>query len=148
MMKSMDMAMEQYIISASSTARDLAPIMICIHDLLGRLPVTARSRDHPGIRIEDGKIIDQAYTGPILEEVLAGNTMKRVQPTAGPYRGIPVVVAPVRDSEGRAIGAIGIVDVTGIFDLAGFMEQNAGVRKQVCGEDPCPLPTESPAAKR
>ncbi|MDK2890397.1 MAG: hypothetical protein PWR21_1029 [Methanoculleus sp.] len=140
--------MEQYVISVSSRARDLAPVMICLHDLLGRLPVTARSRDHPGVRIEDGKVIDEAYTGPILEEVLEENATLRVRPPGGPYKGIPVVVAPIRDSEGGAIGAIGIVDVTGIFDLAGFMEQNAGIRKQVCGEDPCPLPTESPAAKR
>ncbi|MEN6514655.1 DUF2111 domain-containing protein [Methanoculleus sp.] len=140
--------MEQYVISASSTARDLAPVMMCIHDLLGRLPVTARSRDHPGIRIEDGKVIDEAYTGPILEEVLVENATLRVRPPAGPYQGIPVVVAPVRDGKGGAIGAIGIVDVTGIFDLAGFMEQSAEIRRQVCGRDPCPLPTESPAAKR
>ena len=144
----MDMAMEQYIISASSGAHDLVPIMMCLHDLLSRLPVTARSRDCPGVRIEDGKVIDEAYSGPILEEVLAENVTKRVRPPRGPYKGIPVVVAPVRDGEGRAIGAIGIVDVTGIFDLASFMEQNADIRRQVCGRDPCPLPTESPAAKR
>jgi len=54
----------------------------------------------------------------------------------------------VRDGKGNAITAIGIVDVTGIFDLANFMEQSAEFRKQVCGSDPCPLPTESPAAKR
>ncbi len=140
--------MEQYIISVSSSARDLAPVMLCLHDLLGRLPVTARSRDHPGVRIEGGKVIDEAYTGPVLEEVLAENATLRVRPPNGPYKGIPVVVAPVRGDDGRPIGAIGIVDVTGIFDLAGFMEQHAEIRKQVCGEDPCPLPTESPAAKR
>ncbi|MCM2466135.1 hypothetical protein DIC75_07370 [Methanoculleus sp. CWC-02] len=140
--------MEQYIISVSSSARDLAPVMLCLHDLLGRLPVTARSRDHPGVRIEGGKVIDEAYTGPVLEEVLAENATLRVRPPNGPYKGIPVVVAPVRGDDGRPIGAIGIVDVTGIFDLAGFMEQHADIRKQVCGEDPCPLPTESPAAKR
>ena len=140
--------MEHYIISASSRSRDLTPIMIAVHDLIGRLPVTARSRDHPGVRIEDGQVIDEAYTGPVLEEVLAENVMKKGRPPGGPYKGIPVAVAPVRDSEGRAIGAIGIVDVTGIFDLAGFMEQNTEIRRQVCGEDPCPLPTESPAAKR
>ncbi len=140
--------MEQYIISAASSARDLAPVMICIHDLLGRLPVTARSRDHPGVRIEDGKVMDEAYTGPVLEEVLVENATLRVRPSRGPYKGIPVVVAPVRDNEGRAIGAIGIVDVTGIFDLAGFMEQSAEIRRQVCGEDPSLLPTESSAAKR
>jgi hypothetical protein len=144
----MDMAVEQYIISESSGARDLAPIIMCLHDLLRRLPVTARSRNNPGVRIEEGEVIDEAYTGPILEEVLAENVTKRVRPPWGPYKGIPVVVAPVRDSQGRAIGAIGIVDVTGIFDLASFMEQNADIRKQVCGRDPCPLPTESPAAKR
>lgn len=140
--------MEQYIISASSIARDFVPIAVCIHDLLGRLPVTARSRDHPGVRVEDGKVIDEDYTGPILEEVLKENVTLRVRPPRGPYKGIPVVVAPVRDKEGDAIAAIGIVDVTGIFDLAGFMEQNTVIRRQVCGEEPCPLPTESPAAKR
>lgn len=140
--------MEQYIISASSIARDFVPIAVCIHDLLGRLPVTARSRDHPGVRVEDGKVIDEAYTGPILEEVLKENVTLRVRPPRGPYKGIPVVVAPVRDKEGDAIAAIGIVDVTGIFDLAGFMEQNTVIRRQVCGEDSCSLSTESPAAKR
>ena len=142
------MTMDHYIISVSSSARDLVPVMMCIHELLGRLPVTARSRDHPGVRIEGGRVIDQAYTGPVLEDVLEKNVIMRIRPPLGPYKGIPVVVAPVRDSEGRAIGAIGIVDVTGIFDLAGFMEQNAEIRRQVCGTDPCPLPTESPAAKR
>jgi hypothetical protein len=147
-MNSMDTAMDQYIVSASSSARDLIPIVVCIHDLLGRLPVTARSRERPGVRVEDGEVIDEAYTGPILEEVLAENVTKRVRPPSGPYKGIPVVVAPVRDEDGSAIGAIGIVDLTGIFDLAGFMEQSTVIRRQVCGEDPCPLPTESPAAKR
>ena len=144
----MDTAMNQYIVSASSSARDLIPIVVCIRDLFGRLPVTARSREHPGVRVEGGEVIDEAYTGPILEEVLAENATLRVRPPSGPYKGIPVVVAPVRDEEGSAICAIGIVDQTGIFDLAGFMEQSTVIRRQVCGEAPCPLPTESPAAKR
>jgi hypothetical protein len=148
MMKSRDTTMEQYVISASSSSRDLAPVMLCIHDLLGGLPVTARSRDRPGVRIEDGKVIDEAYTGPVLEEVLTENATLRVRPAGGPYKGIPVVVGPVRDDEGRAIGAIGIVDVTGIFDLADFMEQTAVIRRQVGGEGPSPLPTGSPATKR
>lgn len=148
MMKNMGMSMDRYIVSESSKAGDLAPIMMCIHDLLGRLPVTARSRDHPGIRIEEGRIVDDRYTGPILEEVLRENRLLKVTPPSGPYKGIPVIVAPIRDDEGRPIGAIGIVDVTGIFDLAGLMEQHADVRKQVSGHDLCPPPTESPAAKR
>ncbi len=140
--------MDRYVLSAASTARDLSPILMCVHHLLGRLPVTARSRDHPGVRIEDGAVIDEHYSGPILEEVLAGNTVRKVTPASGPYRGIPVVVAPVRDDSGNAIAAIGVVDVTGIFDLASLMEHYTEIKKQVCGRDPCPLPTESIAAKR
>jgi len=147
-MKSMDTAMDQYVSSASSGARDLAPLAACIHELLNRLPVTARSRDNPGVRLEEGRVIDTAYTGPVLEAVLAENVTKRVRPESGPYKGIPVVVAPIKDGEGSAIAAIGIVDLTGIFDLADFMEQASAIRREVCGEDPCPLPTESPAAKR
>ncbi len=142
------MAVDQYVISAASTARDLVPVMQCIHELLGRLPVTARSRDHPGVRIEEGKIVDDRYSGPILEEVLSHNAIRKVAPPSGPYRSVPVIVAPVRDGNGDAIAAIGIVDVTGIFDIAGLMEHHATIKRQVCGSDPCPLPTESTAAKR
>ncbi|MCC7565278.1 MAG: DUF2111 domain-containing protein [Methanomicrobiaceae archaeon] len=140
--------MNQYIVSASSTARDFVPIMMCVHDLLGQLPVTARSRDHQGVRIEGGRVVDDSYTGPILEEVICDNVVKRVTPPSGSYRGIPVIVAPIRDDEGNAIGAMGVVDVTGIFDLAGLMEQHAMIKKQVCGSDPCPRPEESTGAKR
>jgi hypothetical protein len=34
---------------------------------------------------------------------------------------IPVIVAPIRGSTGLPIAAIGIVDITGIFDLADLM---------------------------
>jgi hypothetical protein len=44
-----------------------------------------------------------------------------------------VAVAPVRDSTGQAIAAIGVVDVTGIFDIAAFMEQQSGIVREVGG---------------
>jgi len=144
----MGKTMDHYTVSAASTARDLAPIMMCMHELLGRLPVTARSREKPGIRIEDGQIVDSHYTGPILEEVLADNVVKKVTPPSGPYRGIPVVVGPVRDECGEPMVAIGIVDVTGIFDIATLMDQYTAVKRQVCGTDPCPLPADQARAKR
>ncbi len=140
--------MNRYIISSSSTPEDIIPIGLTIHEILNHLPVTARSRDHNGIRIEDGRVIDINYSGPVLEEVLATN--KKIQKTAekGPYRGVPVVVAPVRDGNGDVIGAIGVVDITGIFDLATLMEHQSAILKQVCGKDPCPLPSEQIGSKR
>jgi hypothetical protein len=140
--------MNSYIISSSSKPEDIIPIGLAIHEILNHLPVTARSRDHHGIRIEDGRVIDTNYSGPVLEEVLATN--KKIQKTAenGPYRGVPVVVAPVRDGNGDAIGAIGVVDITGIFDLATLMEHQSAILKQVCGKDPCPLPSEQIGSKR
>jgi hypothetical protein len=140
--------MDQYIISATSAAKDLYPFLIALHELLNRLPVTARSRDLPGLRIEEGRVIDEEYSGPILEETIAENALKKVIPVSGPYKGVPVIVAPVRDSAGDAIGAIGVVDISGIFDLATLMEHQSAILKQVCGKDPCPLPTESVSAKR
>ncbi|QSZ66113.1 DUF2111 domain-containing protein [Methanofollis aquaemaris] len=140
--------MDQYIISASSTSDDLLPMVMALHHLLGGLPVTARSRDVPGLRVEDKKVLDDRYTGPVLEAAIQGNELKKTVPRSGPYRGVPVVVAPVRDGTGTAIGAIGVVDITGIFDLATLMEHQSAILQQVCGKDPCPLPTESVAAKR
>jgi hypothetical protein len=140
--------MHRYIISAGSTAADITPIGLAVHDLLNRLPVTARSRDHPGIRIETGMIIDDHYSGPVLEAALVENRLKKETPQTGAYKGVPVVVSPIRDETGEAIGAIGVVDITGIFDLATLMEHQSAILQQVCGRDPCPLPAEQIGAKR
>jgi hypothetical protein len=140
--------MHQYTISASAGPDDLIPVMMAMHELLNRLPVTARSRDQLGIRIEDGRVVDAAYTGPVLEEVLEKNQVVKKTPTSGPYARVPVVVTPVRDQEGDVITAIGVVDITGIFDLANLMEHQSTILKQVCGKDPCPLPGEQIGAKR
>ena len=75
-------------------------------------------------------------------------TLRKTTPGSGPYRGVPVTVVPVRNSRGEAIGAIGVVDITGIFDLATLMEHQSAIMKQVCGKDPCPLPGEQIGSKR
>ncbi len=140
--------MDHSTISVSATADDLIPVCMAIHEIVGRLPITARSRDHPGVRIEEGVVVDKAYSGPILEEVLETNQVRKVTPKSGTYKGVPVIVAPVRSPEGTVIAAIGLVDITGIFDLATLMEHQTMILKQVCGKDPCPLPTEQINAKR
>ena len=131
--------METYEISAAADTRALRPIMMALHELLNRLPVTARSRERPGLRIEGGRVVDDAYSGPVLEEVLAANEARRIRPESGPYRGTPVIVVPVRDSSGAAIAAIGVVDITGIFDLASLMEQQSDLVREVCGTGFCPV---------
>ncbi len=143
-----EVLMTRYVISQGSTAGDLEPLGMAVHDLLNRLPVTARSRDNPGIRIEEGAIVDREYSGPVLEEALAGNRLLKKTPASGAYKGVPVVVSPIRDDQGNAIGAIGVVDITGIFDLATLMEHQSAILRQVCGKDPCPLPGEQIEAKR
>jgi len=143
-----DGSMRDPVISAGSTAEDWKPLLIALHELLNRLPVTARSRDHPGIRIEEGRILDMAFTGPTLEEAIEKNQFRKTTPKTGAYKGVPVTVSPVRNERGEAIGAIGVVDITGIFDLATLMEHQSAILKQVCGKDPCPLPTEQVGAKR
>ncbi|HOT04266.1 MAG TPA: DUF2111 domain-containing protein [Methanolinea sp.] len=140
--------MNRFILSADSGPEDLEPLGRALHELLNRLPITARSLERPGIRIEDGRVIDSNYTGPILERVLHENRTLKVTPDRGAYRGVPVVVGPIRDTEGAPIAAIGIVDITGIFDLATLMEHQSEIMKQVCGKDPCPLPGEQVVAKR
>lgn len=140
--------MHRYTIARDSSADDLEPVLMTIHTIVSNLPITGRSREKPGIRIEDGKVIERSYSGPILEEAIAKNSLIKTRPKEGIYKGIPVVVAPIRDSEGEAIGAIGVVDITGIFDLATLMEHQSFILRQVCGTDPCPLDSEQSIAKR
>lgn len=140
--------MNRYILSDQAAATDWIPVCMAIHELVGKLPVTARSLEKRGIRIEDGAVVDDDYSGPILEEVLSAGEIRKVTPSTGQYKGIPVIVAPLKDDAGKTIAAIGLVDITGIFDLATLMEHQSTIIKQVCGKDPCPLPTEQIRAKR
>lgn len=103
-------------ITADSEASDIAPFAMAVHELLG-LPVTMRSLNKKGVRIEKRKILDYNYTGHVLEQVLKENKIIRTIPTSGKYTGIPVVVVPIRNREGYGIAAIGVVDVVGTVDL-------------------------------
>ena len=140
--------MHRYTFSASADSIAFEPIILAIHELLHHLPMTAKSLEKPGLRVEEGRVIDRNYEGPILLEAIAANQLIRTTPKSGAYKGVPVTVAPIRDAEGVVIGAIGVVDITGIFDLATLMENQSAILKQVCGKDPCPLPSEQVNSKR
>jgi hypothetical protein len=140
--------MHRYTLSCSAEAADLEPVVLAVHEIIHRLPVTAKSRDKDGIRVEEGRVVDRHYNGPVLLDVIAKNQTIKVTPSSGAYKGVPVTVTPIRDKDGGAIGAIGVVDITGIFDLATLMEHQTAILKQVCGKDPCPLPSEQIDSKR
>lgn len=102
-------------ITPSSTGKELKELATCIHELVGRLPLTIRSREKKGLRLEEGEILDYNYTGPVLEKVLKTGKTAREIPETGAYKGTPVIVVPLKE-RGEIIGAIGIVDITkGIF---------------------------------
>lgn len=124
--------MDRIIISADSTADDLASLALCIHALAGGLPVTARSRNKPGVQVEDGQIKSRSYTGPLLEQVLAEGQVVKGKPPAGTYKGIPVVVAPVK-ADGKVVIAIGVVDTTGSMEIKALMDQYSAIHRQVNG---------------
>ncbi len=117
-------------ISADSNAEDIAPFAMAVHELLG-LPVTMRSLNKKGVRVEKRKILDNNYTGPVLEQVLRENRIVRTIPTSGKYTGIPVIVVPIRNKEGYGIAAIGVVDVVGTVDLGLIFGDYPEVVKQV-----------------
>ncbi|MCE8422436.1 MAG: DUF2111 domain-containing protein [Candidatus Methanoperedens sp.] len=117
-------------ISADSEAGGIAPFALAVHELLG-LPVTMRSLNKKGVRIEKGNILDYDYTGPVLEQVLNENKTIRMIPTSGKYTGIPVIVVPIRNKEGYGIAAIGVVDMVGTVDLGLIFGYYPEVVKQV-----------------
>ena len=98
------------IMNPRSAPKEILSLAFAIHDLVGGLPVCAKSRDNLGIRIERGAVIDNAYSGEILEEVIViGTTVRRIA-TSGPYKGIKVIVTPI-ELDNRVIAAIGVVDI-------------------------------------
>jgi hypothetical protein len=99
------------LLSKETEAEELKSLALAIHELVGRLPLTMRSRNQFGVRCEDGEIIDDNYTGPILEEALKKSQIISRTSTSGPYRGVPVVVVPVM-RKNEAVAVIGVFDVT------------------------------------
>ncbi|VVB88627.1 Uncharacterised protein [uncultured archaeon] len=117
-------------LSENSTSEEILPVAKMVHELFS-LPVTMRSRNKKGIRLEKGKVVDMDYTGPVLEDALAGNCVIHTIPDNGAYKGIPVVVAPILDNEGKAIAAIGVVDVVCTIDLAAVFGSYPQIVRQV-----------------
>ena len=102
-------------ITSSSSSKEIAPMALAIHQLVNKLPITMRSKNSSGVRVEEGKLIDYDYTGPVLEKTLEKGRLIHETPETGDYKGIPVVVVPIIEGD-EVIGAIGIVDITrGIF---------------------------------
>ncbi len=120
----------EIILSKNSSAKELVPIAMSFHELLG-LPVTMRSLNKKGVRIEKGKVIDDEYTGPVLEQVLEENNTIRMTPINGAYSGIPVAVAPIRDDKGYVIAAVGVVDIVGTIDLGVLFRDYPEIINQV-----------------
>lgn len=124
--------MHRICVSEDSTADDLADIALCVHRLFGRLPVTARSKNKPGVRVEGDQVVSKSYTGPLLERAIAEDRVIHEKPPSGVYRGIPVIVSPL-NMGGKAVAAIGVVDVMGSLDLKALMDQYSSLQKQVGG---------------
>jgi hypothetical protein len=122
--------MAELTISDNSRSEDLAALALAVNEIL-QLPVTLRSAKVPGVRVEEGKVVDDEYSGPVLEEVLKEGRTIRTVPRSGAYKEIPVAVAPIKDKEGRVIAAIGVVDVVGSIDLPAVFGAYTEVKKQV-----------------
>ncbi|MDI3540366.1 MAG: hypothetical protein PWQ52_1489 [Methanolobus sp.] len=117
-------------ICADSTSEELQPIAQVVHALLG-IPVTIRSRNYKGIRMERGMVLEKDYTGPVLEEALQTNTVIRKVPSEGTYKGKAVVVVPIRGHVGDAIAAIGVVDLVAAMDILYMFREYPGVIEEV-----------------
>lgn len=117
-------------ISENSTSEEVYPFAKMVHELTS-LPVAMRSKNKKGVRIEQGKLIDNNYTGLVLEKVLETNSVIHITPDSGVYKGIPVVVAPVRDHEGNPIAVIGLVDVVSTIDMASVFGNYPDIVRQV-----------------
>ena len=117
------------VISEDARPADLAPLALALNEII-RLPVTIRSRSHPGVRVEKGDVVDDSYSGPVLEAVISTGKSIRTTPDKGAYRGIPVSVAPIV-VDGQTVAALGIVDVIGTIDIPEVFGAYGDVIKQV-----------------
>jgi hypothetical protein len=114
----------------NSSSKEILPVAMMVHELFS-LPVTMRSRNKNGVRLEKGKVVDMDYTGPVLEDALARNCVIHTIPENGAYKGVPVVVSPIKDSSGEAIAVVGVVDVVCTIDLASVFGSYPQIVRQI-----------------
>ena len=117
-------------ISEDSGADELEPIARTVHSLVG-LPTTIRSLNKKGIRMERSQIVDREYTGPVLEEALRTNKVIKTVPQEGIYKGKAVIVSPIRTQDGKAIAALGIVDLVAALDILSAFDAYPGIIEEV-----------------
>ncbi len=122
--------MSELHISENSSSDEILPFAKMVHELFS-LPVTMRSKNKKGVRLEKGNLVDKDYTGPVLEEAIQKNRVIHTIPTSGEYKGIPVVVTPIQDKDGKPIAALGIVDVFCTIDLASVFGNYPQIVRQV-----------------
>ncbi len=97
-------------LNQDTDADELRSLALAMHELLGRLPVAMRSRNHLGVHIEDGEVVSTHFTVPLLEESIRKGAVIRRQSTSGPFRGLPMIAVPiVRNKE--VIAAIATLDL-------------------------------------
>lgn len=127
-------SMSRLVISEDARSEDLAALALAFNEIV-RLPVTMRSARFPGVRVEKGKVLDDNYSGPVLEEVIRTGKSIRTTPEKGAYQGVPVSVAPIA-VEGQIIAAVGVVDVIGTIDIPEVFGAYQDVLKQVSAKVP------------
>jgi len=106
-------------ISENSTGEELEPIAMALYGIIG-LPITMRSKNYNGVRIEGSKVVDNNYTGEYLEEALKTGNIIHGLAKSGPYKGMPVIVSPIKNKDGQTIAVIGAVNLSGFIDLTRF----------------------------
>ena len=121
--------MARLVISEDARSEDLAPLALAVNEIV-RLPITLRSAKFPGVRVEKSKVLDESYSGPILEEVLRTGKSVCTIPESGVYNGVPVSVSPIV-VDGKIVAAIGVVDVIGTIDLPEVFGAYADIVRQV-----------------
>jgi hypothetical protein len=108
--------MEGLEITKNSTSQDLEPLAMAIYSAVG-LPVTMKSKNKNGIRIENNEVLDYNYTGKYLEMAMEEGKTIHAFAEEGVYKDLPIVVSPVKDKMGEIVGAIGVINLAGFIDL-------------------------------
>ncbi|OPY52549.1 MAG: hypothetical protein A4E48_01090 [Methanosaeta sp. PtaU1.Bin060] len=121
--------MVKLVISEDARGEELAPLALAINEAI-RLPITLRSANFPGVRVEKDEVIESVYSGPVLEEVIRTGKPVQAIPDRGAFKGVPVSVAPIV-VEGKVVAAVGVVDVIGTVDIPEVFGAYANVVKEV-----------------
>ncbi|HTY92083.1 MAG TPA: DUF2111 domain-containing protein [Methanocella sp.] len=116
---------------SDSSLEEITAFALAVHNTVCSMPVAIKTRNCPGVLIEEGDFAISARECQHLDCVFTGGHARRIYIDQGKYVGTNMFASPIVNHQGEHIAAIGIIDILGILSLEMFVADQESIHRQL-----------------